>query len=86
LAGTLLFIEEIRQSATLFWFGLGVGILQIFFSRTIVDFPHFWRLFGGKDCDLCPYNPPVKKVGELEVFLDDAAENFELFSNIQDKN
>jgi hypothetical protein len=30
-AGTLLFDEKIRQSAALFWFGLGdVGILQIF--------------------------------------------------------
>ncbi len=51
-----------------------------------MDFPHFWRLFGGKDCGLCPYNSPVKKVGELEVFLYDAAENFELFSSIQDSN
>jgi hypothetical protein len=43
LAVILLFVEKIRQSAALFWFGLRiVGFLQIFYSlavipRTIVD-------------------------------------------------
>jgi hypothetical protein len=47
LAVTLLFVEKIRQSAALFWFGLQiVGFLQIFYSqavipRTIVDSPAF---------------------------------------------
>jgi hypothetical protein len=47
LAFALLFVEKIRQSAAIFWFGLPiVGFLQIFFSqsvipRTIVDSPAF---------------------------------------------
>jgi hypothetical protein len=32
------------------------------------------------------YNPSAKEVGGLKVSLYEAAQNFELFSNIQDKN
>jgi hypothetical protein len=36
LAGALLLDLKIRQSATLFWFGLqDVGIYQIFYSRAV---------------------------------------------------
>jgi hypothetical protein len=43
--GALLFDEKIRQSATLFWFGLrDVGSLysQAIIQRTIDGYPHFW--------------------------------------------
>ncbi len=46
----------------------------------------FGDLFDGKDCDFCPYNPSPEEVGGLEVFLYEAAQNFELFSNIQDQH
>jgi hypothetical protein len=37
LAVTFLFFEQIGESAALFWFGLrDVGILQIFYSRTVI--------------------------------------------------
>jgi hypothetical protein len=37
-AGALLFDEKIRRSAAPFWLGLrDVGILQIFYSRTVIQ-------------------------------------------------
>jgi hypothetical protein len=92
LAGTISFDEKSRQSAALFWFGLcDFGVLQIFYSwavlqRTIVDSPSFFspssrkRLPNGQ----CPYNPFDEEVGGLDGFLYEAAQNFEVFSNIQD--
>ncbi len=46
----------------------------------------FWTRFCGKDCGLCPCNPSAGKLERLEVFLYEAAQKFELFSNIQDQN
>jgi hypothetical protein len=38
LAGALLFDEKIHRSSALFWFGLrDVGILQIFYSRAVIQ-------------------------------------------------
>jgi hypothetical protein len=63
----------------LFWLGLRdlrvVGILQIFYSRAVLQrsVADFSALLGdrfdGKDGFLCTYNPYVKEVGGLEVFL-----------------
>jgi hypothetical protein len=44
----------------------------------------FRAWFGGKDCGLCPYNPSAEEVGGLDGFLYEAAQNFEVFSNMQD--
>ena len=42
--------------------------------------------FGGKDCGLCPwYNPWSQQGGWLEAFLYEAAQNFDVFSKIQDR-
>jgi hypothetical protein len=52
-------------------------------KRTIVYFPRiFGDLFGGKECGLCTYNPSAREVGGLEGCLNEAAQNFKLFSNI----
>jgi hypothetical protein len=67
-----------------------VGIRQIFYlqaiiQRTIVDFSRiFGARFGEKDLSLCP-NMCAEKVEGLEAFLCEAAQNFEVFSNIQNK-
>jgi hypothetical protein len=59
LAVTLLFVEKIRQSAVLFWFGLRiVGFLQIFYSqavmsRTIVDSPAFLEHGSAEKIAVC---------------------------------
>ncbi len=42
--------------------------------------------FGGKDRGLCPSNPWSQQVGGLDAFLFEAAQNFEVFSKIQDQN
>jgi hypothetical protein len=62
-----------------------VGILQIIYSlalsqRAIVDPRTF--LETGLAEKIMPIQP--KEVGGFEVFLYEAAQNFELFSNIQD--
>ncbi len=44
----------------------------------------FGDRFGGKDCGLWPYNPS-QQVGGLDAFLYEAAQNFEVFSKIQDQ-
>jgi hypothetical protein len=46
----------------------------------------FGARFGGKDCSLCPYNPWSQQGGWLEAFLYEAAQTFEVFSNIQNWN
>jgi hypothetical protein len=91
LAGALLFDEKIHQSSGKccnIWFGLwDVGILQMFYlgavlQRTIVDISRiFGTWFGGKDCGLCTF---AEEVGGLDGFLFESAQNFEVFSNIQD--
>jgi hypothetical protein len=90
LAGTLLFDEKIRQSSALLWFGLrndGILYLQAAVPRTIVDSPAFLEHgLAWKDRGLWPYNPWSQQGGWLEAFLYEAAQNFELFSNIQDQN
>jgi hypothetical protein len=44
----------------------------------------FEARFGRKDCGLYPYNPSAEEVGGLDGFLYEAAQKFEVFSNIQD--
>jgi hypothetical protein len=83
------FDEKIRQRAALFGFGLqNVKILQIIHSqavlqRIVVDFPAFLETgLAEKNWVLCTYNLSAGEVGGLEVFLYEAAQNFELFPNI----
>jgi hypothetical protein len=77
---------EIRQSVALFWFDCRT--LEFFKYPTHSRNPNnnFGDRFCRKDCGLCPYSPSAKEVGGLKVSLYEAAQNFELFSNIQDKN
>jgi hypothetical protein len=79
----------------LHYFGLDCGMWEFFkyfysravIQRTIVNSPTFLETsFGRKHCGLYPYNPSADEVGGLEVFLHEVAQNFELFSDIQDQN
>ncbi len=36
-----------------------------------------------KDCGICSYNPSAEEVVGLDGFLYEAAQNFEVFSNIK---
>jgi hypothetical protein len=70
LAVALLFVEKIRQSAALFWFGLRiVGFLQIFYSqavipRTIGDSPAFLEYGSAEKIAVCAHTTrdPNKEV------------------------
>jgi hypothetical protein len=56
LAGALLFDEKIRQSSTLFWFGLwndGILYLQAAIPRTIVDSPVFLEHGSAEKIAVC---------------------------------
>jgi hypothetical protein len=86
-------MKKIHQKAAIFWFELrDVGILQMFYleavlQRTIVDISRiFGTWFGGKDCWFVPIysNSSVEEIGGLDGFLFEAAQNVEVFSNIQD--
>jgi hypothetical protein len=48
----------------------------------------FEARFGRKDCGLYPkkyqYNPSAEELGGIDRFLYEAAQKFEVFSNIQD--
>jgi hypothetical protein len=76
------------QSAALFWFGFR-GML-VFFNILLTSRPPknkcclsriFGAWFSGKECGLCP---SAEEVGGLDGFLYEAAQNFEVFSNMQD--
>ncbi len=90
MAGTLLFDEKIRRSAALFWLRLrDVGILQIFYSRavlqrTIVHSPSFLG-FGLAEKVAIFALQSAEEIGGLDGLLYEAAQNFEVFSNIQDQ-
>jgi hypothetical protein len=59
------------------------GALLFDEKRTILYFPRiFGDWFGGKECGLCTYNPCAREEGGLEGYLNEAAQNFKLFSNI----
>ncbi len=66
------------------YFGLDFGLL-VFFAIVILS-QIFRARFGGKDHGLCTYKPRYKQAGGLDAFLYLPAQNFELFSNIQDLN
>jgi hypothetical protein len=74
VAGSFLFDEKTRQSDALyiFWFGLrDVGILLILYTHELSSKEQLLslRIFGAR-------------FGGLDGFLYEAAQNFEVFSNI----
>jgi hypothetical protein len=81
LAGDLLFDEKIHQSAALFWFGLrDVGM---FYSRAVIQ--HFWSTVQQKRSRFEHMQTLIQTNRRLDKFLLEAAQNFELLSNIQDQ-
>jgi hypothetical protein len=90
LAVTLFFIEKIHQSAALFWFGLQiVRVLQIFYSqavipRTIVESLTFLEHSSAEKIAVIVHIQPVIPTRRMiRGILYEPAQNFEVFSNIQ---
>ena len=75
-----------KSAKVLHYFGLDCGMLeflQIFFSqgviqRPIVDFPAFLETGLAEKIGVCDHT--------TRTFLYEAAQNFEVFSKIQDQN
>jgi hypothetical protein len=74
------------------YFGLDCKMLELLKYSThepsskeqLLTLPHFWSpVLAKKGCGLCPYNPSAKEVREVERFLYESAQNFEVFSNIK---
>jgi hypothetical protein len=83
-----------KSAKVLHYFGLDCGMLEFFKYSThepsskeqLLALPHFGAQFSRKDSSLRPNNPSDKEVGGLDGFLYEVAQNFEVFSNIQDQN
>jgi hypothetical protein len=87
LAGALLFDEKISQSAALFWFGLrDVGILhsRAVIHRTIDTFLAF--LEHGLAEKFEHMQIVIRTGRRFDLFLREGIQNFELLSNIKEKN
>jgi hypothetical protein len=82
LASALLFDEKISQSAALFWSGLrdnGILYSQVIVQRTIYVSPAFLEHGSAEKITV------IQTSRRLVYFLHEAAQNFELLSNIQDQ-
>jgi hypothetical protein len=85
LAGELLFDENIRQSSAFFWFRLrndAILYLQAAIQRTIDISPVFLEHISTKKIAVWAH-ANRDPAGGLEAFLHEAAQNFEVVSNIQ---
>jgi hypothetical protein len=84
LDGALLFDKKICQSAALFWFELrdvGIRYSRAVIHRTIDVSPAQWstvRRFGH-------LQTVIQTSRSLDLFLHEAAQNFELLSNIKEQ-
>jgi hypothetical protein len=77
-----------KKSAALFWFGLWhVGILysQVVIQRKIDVPPAFWSTVQQKRSRFEHMQTVIQTSRRLDSFLYEAAQNFELSSNIQDQ-
>ncbi len=80
-----------KSAKVLQYFGLDCEMLEFFKYSThepsskeqLLTLRIFEARLGGKDCGLCPYNRSAEEVGGLDVFLYEAAQNFEVLSNIK---
>ncbi len=85
MAGTLLFDGKIRQNAVLFWFGLwDVGIFgsRAVIQRTIDVSPAFLEHGSAEKISVLAH---ANRDPNKQEVLHEAAQNFELLSNIQDQ-
>jgi hypothetical protein len=88
LAAALLFDEKIHHSAVLFWFKLwDVGIIssQAVIHETVDVSPTFWRTVRRKRLRFEHIQTVIQTSRRSDSFLHEAAQNFELLSNIPDQ-
>jgi hypothetical protein len=88
MAGELLFDEKIRKNAALFWFGLqDAGILysQAPIQRTVDVSPAFLEHGSLEKPRFEHMQTVIQTSRRLDSFLHEAAQKFELLSNIQNK-
>jgi hypothetical protein len=79
LAGALLFDEK-NPAKVLLYFGLDCGMLEFFMSLL-----HIWSTVRQKRSRFEHIQTVIQTSRRLDSFLHEAAQNFELLSNIQDQ-
>jgi hypothetical protein len=70
------------------YFGLDCGMMEFFSyepqsKEQVISLPHFRSTVGEKDRGLCTCKQWSEQAGGLEAFMHEAAQNFEVVSNIQ---
>jgi hypothetical protein len=88
LGGVLLLDEKIRQNAALFWFGF--RDVEILYSpagikEQLMSLSHFWSMVRRKGSRFEHMQTVIQTSRRLDSILHEAAQNFELLSNIQDQ-
>jgi hypothetical protein len=88
LAGTLLFYE--KSAKVLLCFGLDCGMLEFFTHQPLskeqlMSLQHFWITVRRKRSRFEHMQAMILASRRLDAFLHEAAQNFELLSNIQEK-
>jgi hypothetical protein len=81
-----------KSAKVIQYFGLDCGMMEFFKYSThepsskeqLLTLPHFWSPVWRKRLRFVPIQPSAEEVGGLDGFLFGAAQNFEVFSNVQD--
>jgi hypothetical protein len=86
LAGALLFDE--KSGKVLLYFGLDCEMLELFThepksKEQLMSLPHFWSTVQWKRSRFEHLQTTIQTSRRLDSFLHEAAQNFELLSNIQ---
>ncbi len=56
------------------------------YKEQLISLSHFGARFSEKDSGLNTFKPWIEQAGELETFLHEAAQYFDVVLNIQDQN
>jgi hypothetical protein len=87
LAGALLYDEKIRQVLLYYGFDCRPFVTystnEPFSKEQLLTLPHFWSSVWQKRLRFVPIQPVCRR-NRGNGFLYEAAQNFEVFSNIQD--
>ncbi len=80
-----------KSAKVLLYFGLDSGMMEFFTYKPqskeqLISFPRFWSTVRRKDRGLNTYKPWSEQAGGLDAFLHEAAQNFEVVTNIQNGN
>jgi hypothetical protein len=79
-----------KSAKVLLYFGLDCGMMEFFTYKPqsqeqLLILPHFWSTVRRKRLRYVPIQPVIPTSRRLDAFLYEAAQNFKVFSNIQNQ-